>query len=156
MGVKIAGKHLFEEEPYWIDTVLPGYSLVVIIFALNIVRLSHPPYPDGEFQDDAGSYHFKPGWIILKMKKHPKVWAFRAVIIIIMSIMPLLVQNVNAGFILIVIFFCVFALQFADIEGKNQRRKQKEELKEKRDAAKQNIDPMDRLNTLKRQTVGKL
>merc|ERR1712228_350470 len=35
MGAKITGKHLFYEERQWIDTVLPGYSLVVIVWALN-------------------------------------------------------------------------------------------------------------------------
>merc|ERR1712228_24547 len=132
-------------------------SLVVIVWALNGVRLSHPPYPDGEYQDEKGSWHMKKFWAWRKMAANPKVWGFRTVIVVIMAIMPLFSIVMNQGIIFLVIFLCLFALQFADIEGKNERRRAKEELKEKRMAAKEELDPKDRMHTLKKQkTVGKL
>jgi len=133
--------------------------LVLIIWALNVVRLAHPPYPDLEYEDAKGNHQFKRNWVWLKMKQHPKVWAFRTVIVVIMAIIPAFAMAANQGVLLLIIFVCLFSLQFADIEGKNQRRKAKEELKERRMAEKNEKEDSNdkRMRSLRRQkTVGKM
>merc|ERR1712173_318178 len=150
----ITGKHLFYEERQFIDTVLPVYGLAVIIWGLNVIRLSHPPYPE-ECHDENGE--LKKNWIWLKMKQNPKVWGFRTVVWVILCIMPIFTKVMNNGVLFFIVFLCVFSLQFADIEGKQQRFKQKEELREKRAAAKKELDPLDRINTFRRMhTAGKI
>eukprot|EP01084_Bolivina_argentea_P076432 138520_1 len=113
MGIKISGKHLLETKRRWIDVILPGYSLVVIIIALNIIRIAHP-------YDNS---------------KNKKIWIFRIMLLLIMFIMPMFATTINNGVIFIVIFLCIVLQLFVDVEGKEQGKKIKEEMKEKRHLA---------------------
>ncbi len=112
MGIKISGKHLLETKRRWIDVVLPAYSLVVIIVALNIIRIAHP-YEN--------------------VKK--KVWIFRIILLLIMFVMPMFAKSMNNGVIFVIIFLCIGLQLVVDVEGKEQVRTVKEEMKEKRHLA---------------------
>ena len=101
MGIKITGKHLLKHNKYWIDVLLPGYSLVIIIICLMFIRISHPYHADY------------------------KLWIFRAILVMIMAIIPVFAMKINQGFIFMILFTCVILMVVTDIEGKKTRRERK-------------------------------
>ena len=112
VGIKIAAKHLLDPKRRWIDVLLPGYSLVIIVIALNIIRVAHP------------------------YNVHTKIWIFRGILLFIMIITPLFTHVINNAVILGVLFGCVVLQFMVDVEGKEKIKNEKEEMKERREKAK--------------------
>ena len=105
MGIKITGKHLLNTKKYWIDVILPGYSLVIIIICLMFIRISHP-------------YH-----------AHYDLWIFRSGVIMIMAIIPVFALKWNQGFIFMVLFVGVILMVLTDVEGRQTRQEIKRQQK---------------------------
>eukprot|EP01083_Nonionella_stella_P096513 271363_1 len=101
IGIKITGKHLLYPKKQWIDVLLPGYSLVIIVISLNLIRISHP------------------------YNTNYKVWLFRLILIVIMSIIPAFAMKINQGIIFGVIFMCILLMVCVDVEGKLMMRHSK-------------------------------
>ena len=135
VGIKIAAKHLLDTERRWIDVILPGYSLVIIVIALNMIRVAHP-------------YHV-----------HYKIWIFRALLLGVMMIMPFFALAINNAVIFGVMLACIVLQLHVDVEGKEKIKHEKEELKEKREMAKLESEhsetpAKDRFKHLRRVTSG--
>ena len=136
IGIKITAKHILDTERRWIDVVLPGYSLCVIIIALHIIRVAHP-------------YH-----------AHVKVWVFRGILLLIMFITPIFTKVVNNAVLFGIFFACVVLNLLVDVEGKEKIEHDKEEMREKRELAKQesrdtnSSDFKERVKHLRRATSG--
>eukprot|EP01083_Nonionella_stella_P145436 455752_1 len=112
IGIKISGKHLFDNvtKREWIDVMLPGYGLVIVIIALNIIRVSHP-----------------------HVTRKKIIWTFRVLILIVMCVMPMFALLINQGIIFVVMFVCLLGLNMLDVEGSEKRKKAKEEFRKKRE-----------------------
>lgn len=108
VGLKIAFSHHFGDEEQnereWIvDIGLPAYSLVFIVVALNVERLSHP------------------------QRIHSiQVWLFRIILISVMSATPILMKTMNVGLIFCVMLSCVILLNLVDTEGKKMSKEHKQ------------------------------
>jgi len=111
IGVKLMSKHI-DEEPTLLETGLSGYSLVLIIIALNLIRISHPN---------------NTPW---------KIWALRGGLLLIMIIMPLLTGEVSPLVIYVVTFLCMVGQTLIDVEGRHKVKAEKKELREKRESAR--------------------
>lgn len=106
---EIVAKHLLEAERRWIDVLLPGYSLVIIVISLNIIRIAHP----------------------FDINIPRKVWIQRILVIFIMSMAPLCAMALSQGLIFGIVFGCVVMLVIIDIEGHHKVKQEKIEAKEK-------------------------
>jgi len=109
LGVKIVTSHLLEAERRWIDVILPGYSLVIIVISLNIIRVAHP----------------------FDINIPRRVWIQRIVVIVIMSIVPFGAMSINQGVLFSIIFGCIVMLIIFDIEGHHKVKQEKIETIEK-------------------------
>merc|ERR1712087_419188 len=115
VGIKSAAKHVLSSDQLWIDILLPGYSFVVIIVCLNIIRAAHPN------------------------NAHYKIWSFRVFILIIVAASPILAQSINQMWIWVLWLFCVIALVATDVESEQKRKDEKHHQNERRDAAKNGL-----------------
>ena len=112
IGIKLASKHVLSSDQQWIDVLLPGYSLVVIIICLNIIRAAHPNNADY------------------------KIWTFRLIVLCILTASPVLAQSINQMLIWVLWLLCVMALVATDVESEQKRRDEKHHQSERSHAAK--------------------
>eukprot|EP01083_Nonionella_stella_P169653 575774_1 len=121
IGAKIAFKHLDIGQSHRaaIDLLLPGYSLVLIVISLNVIRASHP--------DQVAS---------------PLVWGLRILLILLMAITPVvtLVYHLDHWILFLIMFLSVIFLNLVDVEGRKERNTIKRELKEKRHQEKKKAE----------------
>jgi len=127
IGIKAASKHVLDkaEDQLWIDILLPGYSLVLIIICLNVIRAAHPNNADF------------------------KIWTFRLVILIVLAGSPILAKTVNQMIIWVLWSLCVIALVATDVESEQKRQDEKHHLRERRHAAKMWAEEKQRQEALR-------
>lgn len=107
VGMKIAGKHLFDEERQVIDLVLPGISLVVIHIGLLYIRWCNP---------------FRAGYL---------VFGARVAVIIIMLVACCLAEIIPQMAIFMTLVCGTVAIYAMDVEGRAQHQHEKEHIKPK-------------------------
>merc|ERR1712129_547470 len=112
-----------------IDILLPGYSLVLIIICLNVIRAAHPNNADF------------------------KIWTFRLVILIVLAGSPILAKTVYQMIIWVLWLLCVIALVATDVESEQKRQDEKHHLRERRHAAKMWAEEKQRQEALSEAAV---